>query len=182
MEAPASLVLETGDPVTRHDEFDAFVAEHGQSLLRLAYVLTGDAQNAEDAVQDALARALPRWDSIGRTSDPAAYLRRMVVNANVSRWRRFRRETPVAVVVPAEHAADVADLAVDRAARQQVWDAVLALPRAQRVAVALRYHEGLSYAEIGESAGWPEATARSHVFRGLAALRTALVTSETSED
>jgi DNA-directed RNA polymerase specialized sigma24 family protein len=66
-------------------------------LLRLAYVLTGNRADAEDAVQDALARALPRWDHIRSVGDPDAYVRRMVVLAHTSWWRKFRkRETPVA--------------------------------------------------------------------------------------
>ena len=157
------------------DDFDDFVAARGQSLVRLAYVLTGDVGDAEDVVQDALSRALPRWDKIRATASPEAYVRRMVVNANVSRWRRFRRqETPVVDVVPNGHAADSADLALDSVENHRLWVAVLALPRPQRVAVALRFHEGLSYAEIADLTDCREATARSHVFRGLEALRTSL--------
>lgn len=160
------------------DDFDDFVDVHAQSLLRLAYVLTGDLGDAEDILQDVLAQALSRWSDIRATASPEAYLRRMLVNANVSRWRRFRRrETPVAVVVPSMTAPDSADEALDAVANQQLWDAVLALPRNQRTAVALRFHEGLSYAEIGEATGCREATARSHVFRGLAALRDLLGSS-----
>ena len=78
-------------------EFDEWVAARGPGLLRLAYVLTGNRADAEDAVQDALARALPRWDHIRSVGDPDAYVRRMVVNAHTSWWRKFRkRETPVA--------------------------------------------------------------------------------------
>ena len=78
-------------------EFDEWVAARGPGLLRLAYVLTGNRADAEDAVQDALARALPRWDHIRSVGDPDAYVRRMVVNAHTSWWRQFRkRESPVA--------------------------------------------------------------------------------------
>ena len=58
-----------GDP----PEFDAWVAARGQSLLRLAYVLTGNRADAEDVVQDALSRALPRWSRISTVEDPDAY-------------------------------------------------------------------------------------------------------------
>ena len=90
-------------------EFDEWVAARGPGLLRLAYVLTGNRADAEDAVQDALARALPRWDHIRSVGDPDAYVRRMVVNAHTSWWRKFRkRETPVAeaFVPEAERATD----------------------------------------------------------------------------
>src|SRR5690349_2743410 len=167
--------VEAGARVAEFDDFDEYVAARGQALLRLAYVLTGDAADAEDVVQDVLARALPRWQRIAAAEDPDAYVRRMVVNANVSRWRRFRRrETPVADVIHPEHAPDSADLAVDAGENQRLWGEVLALPQSQRAAITLRFHEGLAYAEIGSVLGCAEATARSHVFRGLAALRTAL--------
>ena len=78
-------------------DFDDWVAARGPGLLRLAYVLTGNRADAEDAVQDALSRALPRWEQIRTVGDPDAYVRRMVVNAHTSWWRKFRkREAPVA--------------------------------------------------------------------------------------
>jgi DNA-directed RNA polymerase specialized sigma24 family protein len=63
-------------------EFDEWVAARGPALLRLAYTLTGSAADAEDVVQEALSRALPRWERIGRVADVDAYVRRMVVNAH----------------------------------------------------------------------------------------------------
>src|SRR3954471_2474560 len=88
--------------------FDGWVAARGPALLKLAYTLTGNAADAEDVVQEALARALPRWERISRVDNVDAYVRRMVVNAHTSWWRRFRRrEAPVAevrdVAVPGEH-------------------------------------------------------------------------------
>src|ERR671910_3434459 len=71
--------------------FDDWVAARGPALLRLAYVLTGSAADAEDVVQDALSRALPRWERISRVEDVDAYVRRMVINAHTSWWRKFRR-------------------------------------------------------------------------------------------
>jgi RNA polymerase sigma-70 factor (sigma-E family) len=152
------------------DDFDDWVAARGPALLRLAYVLTGNRADAEDAVQDALARALPRWEHIRSLGDPDAYVRRMVVNAHTSWWRKFRRrETPVAeAFTPGVHAAPGGD------DRDRVWAACLGLPEAQRVAVVLRYYEQLEYAEIAALTGVAEGSVRSRVSRGLAALREAL--------
>jgi RNA polymerase sigma-70 factor (sigma-E family) len=148
-------------------DFDDWVAARGPALLRLAYVLTGNRADAEDAVQDALSRALPRWETIRTTGNPDAYVRRMVVNAHTSWWRKFRkRESPLADVVPAPSVDDV--VSDDRDA---VWRACLALPDAQRVAVVLRYYEQLEYAEIAALTGVAEGSVRSRVSRGLAALR-----------
>jgi RNA polymerase sigma-70 factor (sigma-E family) len=150
-------------------DFDDWVAARGPGLLRLAYVLTGNRADAEDAVQDALSRALPRWDHIRSVGDPDAYVRRMVVNAHTSWWRRFRKwETPVA-----EAYGDGVDQRRHEE-RDDVWAACLALPEAQRVALVLRYYEQLEYAEIAALTGVAEGSVRSRVSRGLAALRVAL--------
>ena len=151
-------------------DFDDWVAARGPALLRLAYVLTGNRADAEDAVQDALARALPRWEHIRTAGDPDAYVRRMVINAHTSWWRKFRkRESPMADVVPPASA----DLP-PHDARDVVWGACLALPEPQRVAVVLRYYEQLEYAEIAALTGVAEGSVRSRVSRGLAELRTTL--------
>jgi RNA polymerase sigma-70 factor (sigma-E family) len=151
-------------------DFDSWVAARGPGLLRLAYVLTGNRADAEDAVQDALSRALPRWEHIRTVGDPDAYVRRMVVNAHTSWWRRFRRrETPVAEAFSPGTTAGTSVHEHDR-----VWRACLALPEPQRVAVVLRYYEQLDYAEIAALTGVAEGSVRSRVSRGLAALRTAL--------
>ncbi len=161
-------------------DFDAWVAARGPALLRLAYVLTGDAADAEDVVQEALARALPRWERLSRVADVDAYVRRMVVNAHTSWWRRWRRrETPV---------EQVADRAVDDVSGvepddgDRLWRACRALPEVQRTAVVLRYYEQLEYAEIAELTGVREGSVRSRVSRGLAALRAELGEREESHD
>jgi len=138
-------------------DFDDWVAARGPGLLRLAYVLTGNRADAEDAVQDALSRALPRWEHIRSVGDPDAYVRRMVVNAHTSWWRRFRkRETPVAeTFTPGVAGPDTHD------ERDRLWRACLALPEAQRVAVVLRFYEQLEYAEIAALTGVAEGSVRS---------------------
>lgn len=147
-------------------DFDEWVAARGDGLLRLGYLLTGNRFDAEDIVQDALSRALPRWDRIRSVDDPDAYVRRMVVNAHTSWWRKFRRrESPVAEVrVGSETDPDVVE-------QDRVWHACLRLPVDQCVAVVLRYYEQCDYAEIADLTGVREGTARSRVSRGVAALR-----------
>ena len=151
--------------------FDDWVAARGPALLRLAYVLTGNAADAEDVVQDALSRALPRWDRISGAADVDAYVRRMVVNAHTSWWRKFRRrESPSSSVHPGGTVAGPGDgPAHDE--RQRLWAACRALPEAQRTAVVLRYYEQLEYDEIAALTGVAEGTVRSRVSRGLAVLR-----------
>jgi RNA polymerase sigma-70 factor (sigma-E family) len=153
-------------------DFDDWVALRGPALLRLGYALAGNRTDAEDVVQEALARALPRWERISRVEDVDAYVRRMVVNAHTSWWRRFRRrESPVEQV--RDRAVDAVELpAPDE--RADLWAACRRLPDPQRVAVVLRYYEQLDYAEIADLTGVREGSVRSRVSRGLAALREQL--------
>jgi RNA polymerase sigma-70 factor (sigma-E family) len=153
-------------------DFDTWVAARGPGLLRLAYTLTGDRADAEDVVQEALARALPRWERISRVEDVDAYVRRMVVNAHTSWWRRWRRrESPVAELrdVVAEGVVDAPAEGFDD--RRRLWLACQALPEVQRTAVVLRYYEQLEYAEIADLTGVREGSVRARVSRGIAALR-----------
>ena len=164
-------------------DFEEYVAQRGPALLRLATLVTGNEADAQDAVQDALSRALPRWERIARADDPDAYVRRMVLNAHTSAWRRFRRkESPVALVrtddtddVLDPEAAGLAHL--DHA---RVWAACRSLAHDQRVAVVLRFYEQLSYAEIAALTGVAEATARSRVHRALDRLRPVLDQTDRS--
>ncbi len=151
-------------------DFDSWVAARGPSLLRLAYVLTGNQADAQDVVQDALSRALPRWSRISTVEDPDAYVRRMVVNAHISWWRKFRRrESPVDEVH--DRAAPTSASFEDR---DRIWQACLRLPPDQRTAIVLRFYEDLDYADIAALTGVREGSVRSRVSRAMTALRTEL--------
>ncbi|MFK3980610.1 SigE family RNA polymerase sigma factor [Micromonospora sp. NPDC050397] len=159
--------------------FEDYVAARGPALVRLARLLTGDRHRAEDLVQEVLGRAYVRWRSISRKDRPDVYVRRMLVNADASWWRRrSSRETPVAsevmAVVVDRSAASRADADPGAAAaeRDAVWRLVAALPERQRAVLALRYYEDLDDATIAEILGCSPATVRTHAMRALAALRT----------
>ena len=68
--------------------FDEFAAEHTAGLIKLAFMVSGDRDRAEDAAQEALVRAYQRWS---RLDNPLAYARRVVVNATRDEWRRLQR-------------------------------------------------------------------------------------------
>jgi RNA polymerase sigma-70 factor (sigma-E family) len=162
-----AVAYEVGRSRTVVVDFDDWVAARGPALLRLAYVLTGSRADAEDVVQDALSRALPRWSRISTLDDPDAYVRRMVVNAHVSWWRTMRRrEVPVETV--RDRAAADGPFTEER---DRMWRACQALPPDQRTAIVLRFYEDLDYAEIAALTGVREGSVRSRVSRGVAALR-----------
>jgi RNA polymerase sigma-70 factor (sigma-E family) len=161
-------------------DFEHFVTERVDALLRFAYVLTGDVSLAEDAVQDALTTACARWGRVSSADDPEAYVKRMVVNAHISWWRRFRRrEAPAAE--PSRTVPPTVDGTAARADAEAVWELCTTLPDKQRAAVVLRFYEELSYAEIAQLLHCAEATARSHVHRALASLKDTL-SKEGAED
>lgn len=158
--------------------FDTWVGARVPALLRFAYLVTGSQQAAEDAVQSALASACEKWSLVGRRDDPDAYVRRMVVNAHISAWRRTgRRESPVADVRPAA----AADPAEGVARHDAVWRLCAQLPPQQRAAVVLRFYEDLDDDQIAEILGVTRSTVRSHVHRALTALRRELEAAETGE-
>lgn len=160
--------------------FEDWLGGRCAALLRFAFLVTGSQEAAEEAVQTALTRAFERWSWVSRTRDPDAYVRRMVVNAHVSRWRRSgRREVPVAQVHDRTGARDVGDQV---AVAETVRRACATLPVRQRAAVVLRYFEDRSFADVAAILGCREATARSHVHRGLAALRAELERQEAPDD
>ncbi|GAB2682359.1 SigE family RNA polymerase sigma factor [Thalassiella azotivora] len=160
-------------PRAATEGFEEFAAARGAALVRLARGLLKDPHHAEDVVQEVLAKALLSWDRVQRADDPDAYVRRMVVNASTSFWRRaVRRERPV----EQHHLPDagVADSAQGTADRDQLLALLRRLPTKQRTVLVLRHYEGLPDAEIAELLGTSAVTVRSNAHRGLAALRDML--------
>lgn len=148
--------------------FEEWAQARVPALMRFAYLIAGGQSEGEDALQAALEKAYARWSRVSRADDPEAYVRRMILNAHVSLWRRGRRrEAPVAEVwrgASDDHAEQVAS-------HDRVWRLCAGLPRQQRAAVVLRFYEDRDYAEIAALLGVSEATARSHVHRAVRALR-----------
>jgi RNA polymerase sigma-70 factor (sigma-E family) len=158
--------------MTHRDGFSELYQSHRLGLLRLAYVLSGDQARAEDAVAEAVARVWPKWRS-GRVRDPVKYLRRAVVNEVLRGSRRRALERRLAERRAGDHRGrrTLADHVTDHEA---VWAALLELPSSQRVAIVLRYFEGLSEAEAAAVLGTRVGTVKSRVARGLARLRVTL--------
>jgi len=150
-------------------QFEDFVRASGADLVRFARAVTGDAHRGEDAAQTALSKALPRWHRIGDLDDPVAYLKKMIVNGELS-WRRrlSSRELVVEQVPSGAEVADVADAAVRR---QALLERLRRLPPRQRAAVALRFYEDLPDREVAVLLGCTESTVRSLVAAALSALR-----------
>ena len=150
----------------RAQSFNAFVRARWPSLLRTAFLLTGDLGQAEDAVQTALARTWLHWSRIDGIPD--AYVRRAVVNACRSGWRRrWRVEVPTGRL-PSQTVEDGTGAVDDSDAVRRLL-AVLA-PR-QRAVVVLRYVLGLDEQQTADALGIAVGTVKSQGARALAALR-----------
>lgn len=161
---------------TRKDaDFSAYLHSRQGTLLRIAYLLTGDAHTAEDVVQTAFAKLYLSWDKVHGSLD--AYARRIVVNEAHSVWRRpWRRREVSAEMVPEHGHSPVYD--EGRAA--ELWRAVSGLPKRQQAVIVLRYYEDLSEAEIAEVLEISPGTVKSQASRALATLRTAGLIREDS--
>ncbi len=149
--------------------FEEYAYTRGPALIRLARLLTGDEHRAEDLAQDVLARAYARWPRIARMGQPDRYVRRMLVNAHHSWWRRLsNRETTVPA--PADRPGRT-DEATEIAERDALWRLVTELPPRQRTVIVLRYYEDLDDAAIADIMHCSTGTVRTHAKRALTTLR-----------
>ncbi|GAB3238970.1 SigE family RNA polymerase sigma factor [Kineosporia babensis] len=176
--ADDAVPVPAATPVTEHEMpaplvFEEFVATRGPSLVRLARGLLRDPYLAEDVVQDVLGRALLQWHRVSAANDVDAYVRRMVVNACTSFFRRAarRERTTDSVLVLDTPSTDGAQ---NRAERDQLIALLRKLPAKQRAVLVLRHYEGLPDSEIAVLMKCSEVTVRSNAHRGLAKLRDML--------
>lgn len=164
---------EGSEPALRPAGFDeVFALQHGR-MLRIAGLLCGDRDEAEDVVAEVFARTYRRWQK-GGIDDVGAYLRRGVVNEVKSRWRKrsVRRRVHEHRNRDDRLEAPGADAAVGEA--QRLRDVLVQLPDRQRAAVVLRFYDDRSEAETAAALDIPVGTVKSSVARGLQKLAVLL--------
>lgn len=150
--------------------FRDFVVAEGPSLYRLARLLAEDRDAAQDLVQNALLRAWKSWPRVCAAEDRSSYVRKILVNAARTGWKRsWRVESPTEMI--SAPSADDAYQQVDD--REELMGALRALAPGQRAAVVLRYFCDLDDATIADLLGCSQATVRSQVSRAFAQLRIA---------
>jgi RNA polymerase sigma-70 factor, ECF subfamily len=151
-------------------DFREFVLNSGPDLLRLARVLVSDPSAAEDLAQTTLLRAWRSWSRVQAADDVAAYVRRIMVNAATSGWRRrWRIESPTETI-PSSPIGDGYQRVDDH---DQLIRALRELPARHRAAVVLRYFSDLDDSAIAGALGCSVSTVRSLISRALARLRVA---------
>ena len=130
-------------------------------MVRLAYLLTGSTELAQDLVQDAFVSVHRSWS---RVREPRAYLRRSVVNACTSHHRRVFRDRRSRSKLAASDEASHLDA-------DEMFDVLAELPARQRAAVVLRYWHDLDERDIADALGVRPGTVGSLLHRAIARLR-----------
>ena len=154
------------------EDFRHFMATRSAALLRTAYLLTGDRGLAEDLVQNTMTKAYRHWGMVRRSGVPEAYVRRILVNERNSHWRRDRfRAREVVGEIPDRQGRDEAQAYADR---DELWQALRAMPPRTRAVLVLRYWEDLSEAQTADLLGCTVGTVKSQASRGLRKLAEVL--------
>ena len=164
---------------TQRPDFAEFYRRSKDECLFTVLLSVGDKDTAQDLVAEAFARAWASWRTVGRHPAPAAWVVRTALNANVSRWRRRRREVPIpdAAAIADRASPDCPAGPVD----PRIMAALLRLPARQRQVVALRLFLDLDTGRTAETLGIAPGTVQAHLGRAIAALRTDLVPEQQQE-
>lgn len=154
------------------NRLEELVSKHENTLFRAALAILGDAQEAEDVVQETFLRYLEKRPELRDGEHEKAWLLKVTANRCKSVLRQRRRH-------PAVELLDVYP-APDTDCRE-LMEAILALPARQRAAVHLHYYEGYTSEEIGAILGQRPGTVRSHLSRARDSLRRYLTDGEEGE-
>jgi RNA polymerase sigma-70 factor (sigma-E family) len=157
-------------------EFDRFVADSAERLLRAASLITWDVAEAEDLVQECLLRVARRWPRVRNMDHRTAYARTVLVHLALDeekRRTRRRAELRHDGAIRFDEHEDVAAVGVlgRVEASADLMQALGELPPRQRVSLVLRYFDDLSEAEVAEAMGCSVGTVKSTTSRALERLR-----------
>lgn len=145
--------------------FEEFVAGRSAALAKIAYLLTGHREDAEDLLQAALCRAAVRWTKI---DDPEAYVRRILFTQSVSWWRTLKRRPPETLT---DEPPTLPTTPTDHDLRLVLDDALRRLTPRQRAVLVLRFYEDLSESQTAQQLSCAVGTVKSQTRHALARLR-----------
>jgi RNA polymerase sigma-70 factor (sigma-E family) len=168
----------------RRAEFEQFVADSTDALLRTAYLVVGDLAESEDLVQECFVTVAKRWPRVRSMEYPRAYARRVLLNLALDgSARRSRRRLELAQADTIHEQFDERSsgelTAVDT--RSELAAALGRLPPRQRAVLVLRYFEDLSEADTAAALQCSVGTVKSTASRALARLQSSLTTTVTKE-
>ena len=167
---PAALRLDPG--AGAEAAITALYQASALGLIRLAYIMLGDLQSAEDVVQEAFYGLYRRWDRLKDHSGALYYVRVSVLNGCRSALRRRAVRRRVLARQPAADSAEAVVLGGEE--REEVIRALGRLPHRQREVLVLRLYSELSDEEIARVMGIRQSTVRSAAYRALETLGRAL--------
>jgi RNA polymerase sigma-70 factor (sigma-E family) len=145
--------------MTGYADFEEFVVARRGALLRTAYLLTGNHHDAEDLVQSALIKVVPKWARI--KDHPEGYVRQVLARESVNRWRgrRWREVTTDAIPETMRHPG----VSADSADRIGLLEDLRRLSPRQRAVLVLRYFDDLTEADTAAALGISVGTVEAHV-------------------
>jgi RNA polymerase sigma-70 factor (ECF subfamily) len=165
------------------EAFRALVDRHSRAVYRLAYRMTGSAQDAEDVVQETFLKAYRQLGRFESRANFSTWLHRIAVNCSIDLMRsRPHREA-------GHDTADLDQLGTDDQAQRQVSPerlmlstevqdrvagAMSSLSAMERAAFALRHFEGQSIEEISRALGLKTNATKHSIFRAVKKMRVAL--------
>ena len=155
-------------------EFAEFYASARDNCLRVVLLNVGDRQLAEDLVAEAFSRAWRSWRKLREHPAPQAWVVRTALNANVSWWRRRRREVELA-----DH--DIAAPAGQDPVGEDLLAALRRLPERQREVVTLRLLLDLDVETTARLLAIAPGTVSAHLHRAVVALRAAIPSPNDQE-
>lgn len=152
-------------PVVRAVEpFERFYEREYRSVVGLAYALSGSRSSAEDIAQEAFIAAHKKWGEVGTYEKPEAWVRRVVSNLSVSRFRRRASEVK-ALTRLAGFRSDTASIGELPAEADHFWKEVRRLPKRQAQAVALHYLEDYAVKDIAQILECSPNTVKVHLHK-----------------
>ncbi|GAA0673145.1 hypothetical protein GCM10009548_48180 [Streptomyces malaysiensis subsp. malaysiensis] len=160
------------DPPDPQAEFRVFFERHHAELARLAHLLLGSSDGADDLAADALVAVWHQWDRVRAADHPAAYARGVVANLARSRIRSLVRERRRVALFSSQRSDHVDD--PDVSAVVDVQAALVRLPFRKRACVVLRHAFDLSERETARTLGISVGTVKSQTSRGIAELERLL--------
>ena len=174
MSATAPLLVVKNDSTLRraaagdHESFGTLIREHQDMVFSIAWNFLHDRDRAEEIAQEVFLQLYRTMGEIESAAHLTFWLRRVTANRCIDESRRGRWR-----IVTLDEASDVAQHAEesDLFLFKRVGQMLQRLPAQQRLAITMRYQEGLEPSEIGAVLDMPLNTVKSHLRRGLAALR-----------
>ena len=154
--------------VTAEEQVTALYQAHALGLLRLAVIMLGDRQAAEDVIQDAFLGLFRRWAALDDPERALAYVRSSVFNGCRTVLRKRAKSRQFVFVEQDVESAEARLLLGEE--YREVLAALRRLPDRQREAVALRYCLDMSVDDVAKAMGITEGAVKSATHRGLAAM------------